>query len=146
MANICDILKTRLRSNFEREHALELPFEAFSRKLWPWSETKLLLLVGILAVLDYVSTYSFLTYGRIPQVAEGNHFAAWALKTGGFPKLFLMDLISVGTLILLAVVARHLYSRLGFRGLGRIAFVLLLVPYFVVIMAVVYNNIFWALI
>jgi hypothetical protein len=146
LRDIYESTKYKLKGGFEREGAMERPFEAFSRKLWPWPESRLIFLIGLLAVLDYVSTYSFLTFGKIPQVTEGNPLASWALHTGGFAKLFLVDIISVGTLLLLAVGTRYFYSKLGFRGLGRTAFVFLLVPYFIVIMAVVYNNIFWALI
>jgi hypothetical protein len=128
-----------------RERAIERLMESFAKKLWPWSESKLIFLICLLAVLDFVSTYAFLTFGN-PQVIEGGLLAAWALQTGGFLKLFLLDLVFITILILLATHLREIYSKFGFQGLGHTAFVFLLVPYFIVIMAVVYNNIFWALI
>jgi hypothetical protein len=119
--------------------------ESFSKKLWPWSETKLIFLICLLAVLDFISTYAFLTFGN-PQVVEGGLIAGWALQTGGFLKLLLVDLGFITILILLAFHIRSIYSKNGFQGLGRTAFVFLLIPYFIVVMAVVYNNVFWALI
>jgi hypothetical protein len=143
--NIYDSAKDRLKAGLERQRALEVPLESFSRRLWPWSHSKLVFLIVVLAVLDYVSTYAFLTFGG-PDLVEGGRLAAWALQRGSFSGLFLMDALTVGTLIILAFSLRSLYSRLGFRGLGRTAFVFLLMPYFVVVMAVVYNNIIWALV
>lgn len=125
---------------------MERPLEAFSRKLWPWPESKLIFLVTLLVGLDYASTYAFLDLGRNHQVVEGGLLAGWALQTGGFLKLLLVDAITVGGLILLGLGLKSLYSRLGFPGLGRTALIFLLIPYFIVTLAVVYNNIFWALI
>lgn len=125
---------------------MERPLERFSKQLWPWSESRLLFFIGLLATLDYISTYTFLTFGSNPQVVEGGLLAGWALQTGGFLKLFLVDIACVGILIILAISMRSLYSKVGVRGLGRAAFVFLLIPYFIVSMAVIYNNIFWALI
>jgi hypothetical protein len=146
LSNNYDSIKYDRRRNLVRERAIERPLEGFSKQLWPWSESKLIFLVGLLAVLDYISTYVFLTFGSYPQVIEGGLLAGWALQSGGFLKLFLVDVVCVGTLMVLAISIQSLYSRLGIRGLGRAAFVFLLIPYFIVSMAVIYNNIFWALI
>jgi hypothetical protein len=144
MSDIHSSLKYKLIGNLERVRVMERPLEAFSRKLWPWSEAKLVFWVGLLAVLDYTSTWAFLTYGH-PQAGEGGLIAGWALQTGGFLKLLLVDAVSVGGLILMGLGIRWMYCRLGICGLGRTALVFLLLPYFVVIMAVIFNNIFWAL-
>jgi hypothetical protein len=119
---------------------MEVPLEAFSKKIWPWSDSKLIFFVVVLACLDYVSTFAFLTFGS-DNLSEGGLLAGWALRTGGFPKLFLVDVAVVGTLIMLALKIRSFYAKLGFQRMGRAAFILILVPYFVVIVAVVYNNV-----
>ena len=130
-----------MRRRVERERTLEQPLEAFSRLLWPWHESKLVLFVSLLAVLDYVSTYTAINLSGANHVYEAGLLARWALQTGGFPKLLLVDTASIGVLIFLAVSVRFLYTRLGFRGFGRTAFVFLLIPYSIIIMAVVINNI-----
>jgi hypothetical protein len=133
------------RKNVERERALERPLEVFSQKLWPWPIAKLIKLVFILAALDYVSTYTFLTVSNNPNLVEGGRLAGWALQTGGFFKLLLVDAAAVGGLVILAVGLRAWLSRLGYQGFGRTALVFMLVPYLVVILAVVFNNVFLAL-
>jgi hypothetical protein len=137
-------LRQKLKRNIERERPLERPLERVSRKLWPWSEAKLVRYVILLAAMDYLSTYVFLEISPNRHLREGGPLAGWALRTGGFGKLFLVDAAIVLILISLAIGFRWLYGRLGFGGLGRTAFVFLLVPYFVVTLAVVYNNILLA--
>ena len=97
--------------------------------------------MGILIILDYVSTYAFLELSGNKYLFEGGSLARWALREGGFSKLFWTDMASVSTLVLLAIIARLLYSKRGFQGFGRAAFVLALVPYVVITMATIYNNI-----
>jgi uncharacterized membrane protein (DUF485 family) len=138
---IFDAIKDRIRRSIDRERSLERSFERFSRLLWPWQEYKLVLFVSLLAVLDYVSTFAALELSGNNQVIEAGLLAGWALRTGGFLKLFLVDTVCIGSLILLAMGARLLYSKIGFLGFGRTAFVFLLIPYSVIIMAVVINNI-----
>jgi hypothetical protein len=94
-----------------------------------------------MAILDSVSTYAALKLSVNNQVTEVGLIASWALKTGGFPYLFLVEMTIIAVLLLLAMGARLLYTRLGFPGFGRTAFVFLLIPYAIIIMAVVFNNI-----
>jgi hypothetical protein len=141
LANRSGWLKSRLMQSFERERPIERPLEAISRKLWPWSESRLIRTVGVLAALDFISTYVFLEVSTNSRLVEGGPLAGWALKNGGFFGLFLIDFLSVGSLILLGLAVRALYRKLGFAGLGRTALVFLLVPYLIVILAVIYNNI-----
>jgi hypothetical protein len=136
-----DIIRNRFRKNIERERALDPRFEAFSRVLWPWAESKLVLFVTSMAILDSISTYTALNLSINNQVSEVGFIASWALKAGGFPYLFLAEMTIIATLLLLAMVARSLYARFGFPGFGRAAFVFMLVPYTIIIMAVVFNNI-----
>jgi hypothetical protein len=143
--NFYDSIKCKIKTNAEKERAMEVPLETFSKKIWPWSESKLIFLVALLIILDFISTYAFLNFGKNPQVVEGGLLAGWALQTGGFLKLLLVDAIAVGGLILVSISTRSLFSRLGFPGLGRSFLVFLLAPYFLVTLVVVYNNIFWAL-
>jgi len=136
-----DGLRNRLRNHFEQERSLERPIEAFSRALWPYPESKLVFYISILAVLDFVSTFTALELSGNGQVAEVGLLAKWALQTGGFPGLLLMDVVSIGMLTCMATGAKSLYTRLGFVGFGRAAFVFLLFPYFVFVIAVIINNV-----
>jgi len=110
MRRVLDLIKYRVRRSVERERTLERPLEAFSRLLWPWHDSKLMLFVCLLAVLDYVSTYAALELSGSNQVYEAGLLARWALQTGGFPKLLLVDTASIGMLIFLAVCAQFLYT------------------------------------
>lgn len=138
---IRELIKNRLRRSIETERTLERPFEKFSRILWPWSESKLVLFVNLMAILDYFSTYVAFELSRNNQVTEVGLLAKWVLQTGGFLELFLVEMTVMVVLILLAMGARLLYTRLGFPGFGRTAFVFLLIPYALIIVAVVFNNI-----
>jgi hypothetical protein len=139
--SVRDLIKNRMRRSVERERALEPRFEAFSRLLWPWAESKLILFIISMAFLDSVSTYTALNLSINNQVSEVGLIASWALKTGGFPYLFLVEITIIAVLLLLAMVIRLFYIRMGFPGFGRAAFVFLLAPYTIVILAVVFNNI-----
>jgi len=138
---IRELIKNRLRRSIEIERTLERPFEKLSRILWPWSESKLVLFISLMAILDYISTYTALELSRNNQVAEVGLVAKWALQTGGSSELFFVEMTAMVVLILLAMGARLLYTRLGFPGFGRTAFVFLLIPYALIIIAVVFNNI-----
>lgn len=133
-------MRIRLQKDIERERRLDSPLGAISRKLWPYPESKLLLYVIIVAILDYTSTFAALKLSG-KQVYEAGLVAKWALKMGGFPGLFLVDIVSVGTLICIAIGASMLYRRLNLKGFGRAAFVLPIIPYFVITLGVVFNNV-----
>ena len=134
-------LKEMARKNRERERSIEPRLEAASRSLWPWQESRLLGLVCCVAALDYVSTYAFLELSGNTQLYEGGPLAAWALQKGGFMGLLLVDIAAASVLLLTAITLRSLHSKFGFKGYGRTAFVLILVPYVVVTMAAIFNNI-----
>ena len=93
-----------------------------------------------MALLDYVSTYVILRLSGKSYFNEVGLLAKWALDKGGFAGLFLVDLAAVIAISLAAITLRFVLFRFGFRGLGRAAFVLLLLPYAVVAMAAVINN------
>ncbi len=130
-----------MRKNLDRYQSSERYFETASRSLWPWRESWLIAFVLLLALLDYVSTYAFLELSGNTLVYEAGALASWALQLGGFKGLFWIDIIAVSGLLLLAIAIRFLYSRFGFKGFGRIAFVVVLLPYAVITMAVIFNNI-----
>jgi hypothetical protein len=136
-----DLIKNRFRRDIERERILEPRFEKFSRLLWPWSESKLVLFITTMAILDSVSTFAALKLS-VQHVTEVGLIASRVLKVGGYPYLFLEQLIIIAALLLLAQGARLLYTRWGFPGFGRTAFIFLLIPYTTVISAFVINNIF----
>lgn len=132
--------RERLRKSRERDRALERPLEALSRRLWPWRLSLLVWVVVLMAVLDHASTYALLELSGNRQVYEGGLLASWALRLGGFKVLLAVDIAAAGLLSFTAGLVRYLYSRYGFAGYGRAAFVLLLVPYTVIALAAIYNN------
>jgi len=133
--------RENFRKNQARERSFDRPLETISRKIWPYAELKLVFYICILAVLDFTSTFVALELSGNNQVSEVGVLAKWALQTGGFPKLLLVDAAVICGLISVAVLARFLYTRLGLKGFGRAAFAFLLVPYFVFIIGVVVNNV-----
>ena len=141
MHRVFGLAKGVVRKSLERDRSSERYVEAVSRSLWPWRESWLLALVGLLAALDYVSTYAVLELSGKAHVYEGGPLASWALGMGGFTGLFLVDMAAASTLLLAAVTIRFLHFKIGFKGFGRTAFVVVLVPYVVVTMAAVFNNI-----
>ena len=135
------LAKNLIRKSIERDRGKDGYVEALSRLLWPWRESRLLVLVIFLFVLDYVSTYAALELGGNRYVYEGGLLAGWALRTGGFIRLFWVDMAAASFLLLTAITSRFVCSRFGFSGFGRTAFVIVLVPYVVIAMAAVFNNI-----
>ena len=137
-------LRQKLESAGEKSRAkdrsFDRPVEAFSRLLWPIRERWLLVVVFSLCLLDYASTYAALELSGNANVHEAGPLAGWALDTGGFAFLFVVDLAAAGTLSLVALAARYLYTRAGFRGYGRAAFVVALAAYVVRTAIVVINN------
>ena len=134
---IKDIAKKRLKV----DRSMERYVEAFSRSLWPWKESWLLALVGLVAVLDYLSTFTALELSGNKYLYEGGLVANWALRTAGFTGLFLFDTVIISTLLLTALTIRFLHFKFGFKGFGRTAFVVMLAPYVVATMAAIFNNV-----
>ena len=93
-----------------------------------------------MAALDYLTTYALLELSDKPHVYESGILAHWALQAGGFKGLLLVDALAVGTLCLLAVAARFLYSRFSFHGFARAAYVAFLLPYTVATLLASANN------
>jgi len=115
--------------------------EALSRFLWPWRELWLLIVIGLLAILDFTSTYALLELSGKNNFYESGRLAIWALEIGGFPFLFVVDIAAAGVISLAAFTARHLYIKYGFRDYGRAAFVFLLTPYIIMTAFAIINNI-----
>ena len=141
MNRMVELSKGILKKSHELDQSSEQYVEAVSRSLWPWRESLLLAVVGLLAALDYVSTYAALELSGNNYLYEGGLLASWALRTGGFTGLFLADIAAVSTLLLAALTIRFLHSKFGFNGFGRTAFVAMLVPYVVITMAAILNNV-----
>ena len=135
-------MSARLKRANERDKKLERPVEKVARAVWPWRESKLILFVTCLAVSDYISTFMALRLSANPQISELGLLAKWALNSGGFTQLFLVDATAIGALILLAFGVRALYNRFGFPGFARTAFIFIFVPYTVIIVPVIINNVF----
>lgn len=133
-------MKGRLRKAAERDRRAERYVAAASRLLWRWREPWLLASVGFMAVLDYASTYAVLGLSDKRYLNEGGPLASWALGRGGFAGLFLADLAAVAAISLVAVTMRFVFLKAGFKGFARAAFVFLLVPYAVMAMVAVINN------
>lgn len=141
MNRVVELSKSIARKSHEIDQFSERYVEAVSRSLWPWRESLLLPLVSCLAVLDYTSTYIALELSGNNYLYEGGLLANWALQTGGFTGLFLVDIAAISTLLLAALAIRFLHFRFGFQGFGRTAFVAMLVPYVVITMAAILNNV-----
>jgi hypothetical protein len=133
-------MKDRLRKAKERDRRAERYLEATSRFLWRWQESRLLVFVAFVALLDYATTYTVLALSGKHYLNEAGSLARWALDKGGFAGLFLADLAAVFAIALVAITLRFIFFRFGFKGFGRAAFVFLLLPYAVVAMAAVINN------
>jgi len=137
---VLQFIKSRLRKAAERDRRAERYIEAASRFLWRWREPWLLAFVGFVALLDYASTYAILALSGKSYLNEAGSLARWALDKGGFAGLFLADLAAVCAISLAAITLRFILFRFGFRGFGRAAFVFLLMPYAVMSMVAVINN------
>jgi hypothetical protein len=140
MKEIISKYKERLRKSIEWERRFDRPLESFARILWPYSDLKLIFYVSALAALDYVSTFAALELSG-NNVSEVGILAKWALDTGGFVKLLIVDVAVIGILISIALISRWLYLRIGLKGFARAAFALVLLPYLVFIMGVIINNV-----
>jgi hypothetical protein len=140
MRKFFESLRKSVRQSIERDKKLEKPIERISMLIWPWRESKLVFFVSLLALLDYISTYIAIKFNIGHQVYEAGLIAKWALDTGGFGKLFFVDVAVIGTFILIALGVSSIYSRLGHQGYRRAAFIFILLPYVVFMFGVVINN------
>ena len=131
-SHITSSAKAMAEKSRQRDRGLECHVEKLSRFLWPWRESWFLVVVGFLCILDYTSTYFALELRGNIHTYESGPLAIWALETGGFAFLLLIDIIAVVTLSFVAIALRHLYLRSGFEGYGRAAFVIFLSPYVVI--------------
>jgi hypothetical protein len=142
MQTILESIRTRIKRAHERDKKLERPIEKVSRAIWPWRELKLILFVTLLAVADYVSTFMALRLSANHQISELGLMANWALSLGGFAQLLLVDAVAIGIFILLALGVRALFNKFGFPGYARTAFIFVFVPYTVIIVPIIINNVF----
>ncbi len=140
MSKISERFKARIRKSMERERFLERPMETFSRILWPYSESKLIILVSAMPVLDVASTFAAIRLSG-KHIREAGLIGKWALQTVGYPGMFVIETTCIGLLVIFALGAKSMYARLGFSGFGRAACVFLLAPTLVAILAAVLNNI-----
>ena len=101
----------------------------------------LLLLVALLAILDFTSTYILLELSGKNDVYESGLIAIWALDRGGFTFLLLVDILTAIVLSLAALVAKYLYTKHGFASYGRASFVFLLLPYIAIASFAIVNNV-----
>lgn len=135
------LTKDIIKKSLEVDRSTERYVEAVSRSLWPWGESRLLALVGLLVMLDYLSTFAALELSGNKYLYEGGPLANWALQTAGFAGLFLFNIFIISALLLTALTIRFLHFKFGFEGFGRAAFVVMLAPYVVVTMAAIFNNV-----
>lgn len=140
MLGVRQRMRRQVKRALLRDRSSERHVEAASIFLWPWREPWLLALVAVAALLDYSTTYAALELSGKADIYEGGLLANWALGTGGFGTLFLVDMAAVAGLSLAAITARGLCFKFGFTGFGRAAFVILLLPYAVMAIVAVINN------
>lgn len=134
-------MRRQVSKALQRDRSSEPQVHAVSKFLWPWRETWLLALVGIVAVLDYTTTYAALQLSGKEYVYEAGWLASWALRSGGFEILLLVDIAAVVGLSLAALAARSLCFRFSYKGFGRAMFVILLLPYAVMAIVAIVNNV-----
>lgn len=146
MSSLLQWMKGRVRKAIERDRRAEKYMERISWLLWPWAERKLLFFVSAAAALDYASTYTVLELSGKRYLNEGGPLARWALEKGGFGGLFLADLAAVLAIVTVALILRYLLLKAGFEGFGRAALVFLLVPYGLMALVAVFNNLVLAFI
>jgi hypothetical protein len=146
MSSVLEWMKFRVREAVERDRRAEKHVEAASRLLWRWREPWLIALVSFVALLDYASTYAVLEFSGKGYLNEGGRLASWALEKGGFGGLFLADMAAVLSISLLALVLRAILIRAGFKGFGRAVFVFLLIPYTIMAVTAIINNLVLAFI
>jgi hypothetical protein len=134
-----------MRAAGERNKARDRGFDKYAGKLstflWPPRENWLLVAVFSLCLLDFLTTYAALELGRNEGVYEAGPLAGWALSTGGFGFLFLVDLTAACVLGVIAFGARWVYTRSGLNGYARAAFVVALAAYVVRTAFAVVNNV-----
>ncbi len=140
MGAVLRLVRERVNKAVERDRRAERRMGPASRVLWPWRESRLVVLVVLLALLDYATTCGALELSGKGHIEEGGMLAGWAMRIGGLGWLFLVDLGAVIALLIAATTARFLCFKFGFEGFGRAAFVVLLLPYAVVAFAAVVNN------
>lgn len=140
--------RARMREVFEksikRDRGADPHVGAISRFIWPWRESRLLFFVGCMVALDFASTFVAVELSGNEFIGEGGRLANWALDTGGFAGLFLFDVAAVATMFAVAFAVRRLYSRSGYVGFARIAFVVALLPYAISTAGAVFNNVMLA--
>jgi hypothetical protein len=141
MSRFGEFIKRRIDKSLERDRALESQMQAAAKSLWPWEDWRLPVLSTILVLLDFSSTFACLEFSGNTQLYEGGLLAGWALRTGGWTLMLIVDLLAVGILTGVAFLMRSFFTRQGLSGYGRIAFILVLLPYTVVTFAIVFNNI-----
>jgi hypothetical protein len=127
--------------NRQRDRGFDRHAGKISRFVWPLREVWLPATVAFLCIMDFTSTYVNLALIRNPHVFERGPLAGWALRTGGFPFLLLIDLVAAATMSAVAIAVRYGYARSGLHGYGRAAFVFVLLPYAITTTVVVINNV-----
>lgn len=146
MSPVLQWMKSRVRKAVERDRRVENSVQKISKFIWPWTERQLLFFVGTVAALDYLSTYAVLELSGKRYLNEGGALASWALEKGGFAWLFLVDLGAVLAISLAALALRFVFLKYGFKGFSRAFFVFLLVPYAIMAIVAVFNNLVLAFI
>jgi len=145
MHSIIHQAREQIHRSVLRDRRLEPVVEHLSRRLWPWHEAWLIRCVALLAALDFLSTYVLLELANKRYVYESSPLGHWALQTGGFKALLVEDALAVGVLWLLAAGTRSAYSRFGYTGYARAAYVAVLLPYMAVALFAVINNLMLAI-
>ena len=146
MQRVLQLARGMVRRSLERDRRSEPYVERASRWLWPWRESRLLIIVALFAVLDFASTYAALEMSRYGSlIYESGALAGWALGVGGFEGLFLFDVVAVTTLLMVAITVRFLFFQFRLKGFARATFVILLVPYIIATGFAITNNVLLAL-
>ena len=135
------IVIENIRHSVRRDRKFEPSIERVSRYLWPWREAWLVRTAFLVAALDFLSTYALLDLSNKPNAYERGILASRALQVDGFRGLLIMNLLAVGTICLVAIGAKLLYSRFGYHGFARAGFVAAILPYTLAAFLAAVNNV-----
>ena len=135
------IVTDNIRHSVRRDRKFEPSIERVSRYLWPWREAWLVRMAFLVAALDFLSTYALLDLSNKPDAYERGILASRALQIDGFRGLLIMNLVAVGTICLVAIGAKLVYSRFGYHGFARAGFVAAILPYTLAASLAAVNNV-----
>ena len=141
MSKLINIFKYPHSTSIDQDQALDKMLGVIAHKVWPWRDRWLSVLVAIIVLLDFGSTYLLLKSSNSEYVYEAGVLARWVLSIGNMWWLLLADLLAIAILISLASTLRSIYLRRGNAGYSRALFIVLQIPLVLVTAGAIINNV-----